>query len=201
VGTVPDDPKPLPHKRQLFVGFYVGESKGNATDAARRAGYKNASEEGYRLLRNDQVKAAIEGHRAAIRRQGIAVQQNRVDALVRRHQLLERVIEERAAEYRALAEERAADPGAGSDLDALVGRRSIPAGGETGLLVRKVKMVGTLIAEEFAVDTGLLAELRAHENDIAKELGERVERQDVTHGGNPDFLAVLREFGRGRAGA
>ncbi|MGE4196003.1 MAG: terminase small subunit [Phycisphaerales bacterium] len=46
-------------KRKLFVHYYLNESKGNATDAARRAGYSNA-EIGRQLLRNLTVRAAID---------------------------------------------------------------------------------------------------------------------------------------------
>ena len=179
-----DNPRPLTPKQRAFVAAYIGEARGNATEAARLAGYKGAERTlisiGHENLTKPDIKRAVEDHLAEVKRRGIAYKQNRVDALVRRAELLELVIAERAAEYRALAEARRANQTPQSDLDTLLGRRSIPAGGETGLLVRKVKAVGDMIAEEFAVDTGLLAELRAHEADVAKELGERVDRQHVT---------------------
>lgn len=53
-------------KRRLFVDFYLGVSAGNATDAARRAGYKHPEAEGYRLLRDEGVKAAVEESLAAV---------------------------------------------------------------------------------------------------------------------------------------
>lgn len=167
-------------KQAAFVAAYIGPAAHNATEAARLAGYKHPNKQGPALLVNLGVKRAIDEHLSHVKARGIAHKQNRVDALVRRAELLEQVIAERAAEYRALAEERSADATPQTDLDKLLGRRSVPAGGETGLLVRKVKAVGDMIAEEFAVDTGLLAELRAHEADVAKELGERVDRQHVT---------------------
>lgn len=53
-------------KRRLFVDYYLGESKGNATDAARKAGYRFPSQEGCRLLRQPDVKAAVEERLAEV---------------------------------------------------------------------------------------------------------------------------------------
>lgn len=54
-------------KQQAFVDAYMGESKGNATDAARRAGYKGSdvvlASVGAENLRKPQVAAAIEQRR------------------------------------------------------------------------------------------------------------------------------------------
>jgi hypothetical protein len=59
---------------------------------------------------------------------------------------------------------------------------SVP-GGATGLLVRRVKRIGTGpsagAVEEFAVDTRILRELRAHEQQAARELGQWIGRSDV----------------------
>jgi phage terminase small subunit len=49
----------LPPKRRAFVLYYVGESAGNATDAARRAEYGKPEVEGCRLLKNASVQSAI----------------------------------------------------------------------------------------------------------------------------------------------
>jgi hypothetical protein len=53
--------------------------------------------------------------------------------------------------------------------------------------VRTYKAVGGATVEEYAVDTGLLREMRAHEEQAARELGQWVERQtqDLTTGGQP----------------
>jgi hypothetical protein len=60
---------------------------------------------------------------------------------------------------------------------------SVP-GGSTGLLVRNVKSVGKgegcQIVNEYTVDTSLLRELRAIEEQIAKELGQWTEKQELT---------------------
>ena len=60
-------------------------------------------------------------------------------------------------------------------------------GADTGLLVKSYKQVGqgpaAQLMEEFAVDTGLLREIRAIEEQAAKELGQWIEKSE--HGG-PD---------------
>jgi phage terminase small subunit len=53
----------LNYKQRLFVSAFVGQAKGNATEAARIAGYGNsdayASVAGHRLLRNDKIQVKI----------------------------------------------------------------------------------------------------------------------------------------------
>jgi hypothetical protein len=70
------------------------------------------------------------------------------------------------------------------------------AGGKTGLLVRTLKSIGSgekaSTVEEFAVDTGLLRELRELELQVSKELGQFIEKHEV--GGNIiDRLNAARE--------
>jgi hypothetical protein len=105
-----------------------------------------------------QVRLAdvAEEERQAIVAQGIAARQNRVDAYGDRWERMRQVIAERATD-RELAD--------------------IP-GGKTGLLVRTFKGVGGAIAEEFAVDTGLLREMREIEKQAAQDLGQWVEKQE-----------------------
>ena len=50
----------LTSKQRQFVAFYLGESNGNATDAARRAGYKHPNVSGPRLLVKVGIRAAID---------------------------------------------------------------------------------------------------------------------------------------------
>ena len=50
----------LSQKRRQFVLYYTGEAHGNATEAAKRAGYKNPRVIGARLLKVASVTAAIE---------------------------------------------------------------------------------------------------------------------------------------------
>lgn len=50
----------LTYKQRQFVAYYLGESGGNATDAARRAGYLEHQVTGHRLLRSAKIRAAID---------------------------------------------------------------------------------------------------------------------------------------------
>jgi phage terminase small subunit len=54
----------LTYKQRLFVSAFIGEAKGNASEAARIAGYGNtpgsSSVFAHRLLRKAKIKAAIE---------------------------------------------------------------------------------------------------------------------------------------------
>ncbi len=52
--------RPLNFRQRLFIEFYLGESSGSATDAARRAGYRAPHPEGARLLRRPSIRAAID---------------------------------------------------------------------------------------------------------------------------------------------
>lgn len=111
--------------------------------------------------------ARVEQHVATFREKivarGIAERQNRVDALNDRWGRMQRVIEARAAEH---------------------WENPAVAGAEEGLHVRTVKLSATgKEVEEYAIDTPLLKEIRAHEEQAAKELGQWTERQDVTSGG------------------
>ena len=53
----------LPPKRRAFVLAYLGEAKGNATEAARMAGYAHPGTQGHRLLQNVHVASALESAR------------------------------------------------------------------------------------------------------------------------------------------
>jgi len=47
-------------KERLFVDYYLGKAKGNATQAAAMAGYNNPTREGSRLVRKDHILRVIE---------------------------------------------------------------------------------------------------------------------------------------------
>jgi len=136
--------------------------------------------------RVDQVGEQL---RAAVLAEGISRRENRVAALNDRWQRLQQVIEARAEDM-----------------------PDVP-GGSTGLLVRQVKLVkvystttnpddvdepdeaDVLISAklsqevaEYAVDTGLLKELREHERQAAQELGQWTEKSE--HSGE----LLIREY-------
>lgn len=48
------------YRQRRFIAYYLGVSNGNATDAARRAGYPHPKENGTRLLSYVAVRAAID---------------------------------------------------------------------------------------------------------------------------------------------
>lgn len=96
---------------------------------------------------------------AALAEKSISNKQARVAAL-----------EERWLKMRAVIAARAAD-------DSMA---DVP-GGPTGLVVRQYKAAGKQLVEEFAVDTGLLRELRGHEEQAARELGQWIDQQRTTN--------------------
>lgn len=99
--------------------------------------------------------------REAVRKKGIAQKHRRLQNLNRRAELMERVIDERARQHPSI-DDLGASPAAGASTGLMVlTRRYLPGGG---------------IVEEWAVDTGLLKELRETEKQAAQELGEWVEK-------------------------
>jgi hypothetical protein len=57
---------PLSLKAKRFVLYYTGSCKGNATAAARKAGYAQPRMAGSRLMTNDDIRAAVEGRTEAL---------------------------------------------------------------------------------------------------------------------------------------
>lgn len=49
----------LTNKQQAFVEYYLGYAQWNATEAARRAGYRHPGQQGHRLLKNVEIKQHI----------------------------------------------------------------------------------------------------------------------------------------------
>lgn len=153
-------------KQTAFVAAYIGPAHGNATEAARIAGYRGSTRSlgaiGDQNLDKLGIKEAIDAYRAKIERAGIAYLQTRVDGYNERRNLLLQVIAERSQH---------------DDYD------DVP-GGKTGLLVHSVKQIGggptAERVDEFAVDTGLLRELRELEKQAAQDLGQWSEKREVT---------------------
>lgn len=57
--TEPEKEKKLTAKERMFVEYFLGESFFNATDAARRAGYKHPNVQGPRMLVKVSIRNAI----------------------------------------------------------------------------------------------------------------------------------------------
>lgn len=111
--------------------------------------------------------ARVEEHKATWREQvtqtGIAIMEQRVATLNDLHDRMLTIIAERAA-----SPEMQAVPG-----------------GTTGLLVHQIKAVGTgqnqTVIDEYVFDAALVREIRAHQEQAAKELGQWVDRRESTH--------------------
>jgi Terminase small subunit len=58
--------RPLSYRQRLFVEYYLGESAGSAADAARRAGYRWPEKLGQRLVKQGEVRAAIDARVATV---------------------------------------------------------------------------------------------------------------------------------------
>ena len=62
----------LTEKRRRFVLAYVGEAMGNASEAARIAGYTHPGQQGHDVLKNLEVAAAIKALAAPAEKRSIA---------------------------------------------------------------------------------------------------------------------------------
>lgn len=111
-----------------------------------------------------EFQARVDHHRRRldeeVRRHGIARLSERLGALDTRWRKMGQVIEERGA-----------DPA-----------MQKVAGGKTGLLTRRIKAIGSgpgmKLVPEYAVDTGLLRELREAEKQAAQEVGQWTEQHE-----------------------
>lgn len=52
----------LTAKQELFIAAYIGEARGNATEAARIAGYKHPGQYGHYLLKNHEIASRVKAH-------------------------------------------------------------------------------------------------------------------------------------------
>jgi phage terminase small subunit len=62
----------LTTKQQEFIAAYLGEAHGNATEAARMAGYAHPGQEGHRLLKNAEIAARV---KAVVDEHGMTAQE------------------------------------------------------------------------------------------------------------------------------
>lgn len=155
----------LTTKQEAFVAAYIGEARGNATEAARLAGYKGSdatlASVGAENLRKPQIASHIAKQREKIEQRAIADLQARVDGYDDRRSALLRIVAER---------------GVSPDY------AKVP-GGRTGWLVRTVKQIGAGESaervEEYAFDSGLHRELRELEKQAAQDLGQWQDRKQV----------------------
>jgi hypothetical protein len=146
----------------------------SAREAYVLAGYKKKGAEpnSSRLIRNDKIVVRISEIQSVISEklinQSIAVKEARIRAVNERWLKMQQVIAERAVD---------------------ISMKGV-AGGSTGLLAHDQKGVGSGPAAEvidvYEVDTGLLKELREHEVQAAKEMGQWIEKGELGGlGGGP----------------
>ena len=132
-----------------------------------------------------RVAGIVEAVRAALEAEGIANKKVRVERLNARATKLDYIVSERAKHIAKLREEA----GAGEPADGLARE----PGADTGYLLRQYKVAGgraPIVLEEYVVDHGTLTELRAIEKQAAQELGEWIERGELTgKDGEPLFKA------------
>lgn len=170
----------LTAKQNAFVAAYIGSAKGNATEAARIAGYKGNDETlravGHENLTKPHIAAQIAAHRATIESRAIADLQTRIDGYNERRNALLRIVAERA-----IHPDYAKVPG-----------------GRTGWLVRTIKQIGggenAQIVEEYAFDAALHRELRELEKQAAQDLGQWQDRKSV------DITVTIRKKAEQLAG-
>ncbi len=129
-----------------------------------------------------QVQEIVQAARAAAMAHGIAVKEERIRGYQERQRLLWQVIHARAERGRVLTvlAETGLTPG-GLPLPDGQTPKTPPPGIDTGLMVKQTKIssLGTVI-EEWAVDTGLLSEMRAVEKQAAQELGQWTEKRELS---------------------
>jgi hypothetical protein len=161
-------------KRRRLAAQLVAEDALTDEQIAERCGVKRDALATWKRHPDFKAEVAriLNETRAALLSKVILTKQNRLDALNDRHGRMRRVIDERAT-----------DPSMGT-----------VAGGATGLLVHRERMIGTgrnaQRVDEYEVDTGLLGEMRATEKQAAQELGEWTEKRE--HSGS---LTLIREYG------
>jgi hypothetical protein len=134
----------------------------SALQAYVKAGYTKNDGNAIRLKGTAQVAARILELKAQIAGAFVEAQildrDERVQRLRDRAVLLDQIIEQRSR-------------------DPLMA--DVP-GGETGLICRKLKGIGRQMIWEYTVDIALLKELRETERQVAQELGEWLERTEIT---------------------
>ena len=116
--------------------------------------------------------------RKRVKESGAAVKEVRLARLNRRLALMDQVVRERAAKLAGKA-----------------------PGGSTGLVICQLKSIGagdeSQVVEEFLVDTGILREMRLHEEQVAHEMGDWVDRKELSGPGGqaiPVAVTALAEL-------
>lgn len=168
--------KKLNERQVAFIAAYLGDARFNATKAALAAGYsqKTAGAIGFALLKNIEIRAAIDEWRNEASTEAITSIRYRVNRLAELESGYFEVIEARREAY----------------------RNTNVIGGATGLVVLQKKLAANGdTVDEYVADVALTKEIRATYEDVAKELGQRVERSETKIDATESFMAALRAYG------
>ena len=169
----------LTDKRRAFVSYYLGDARMNATKAATMAGYGSPRAEGARLLANANIQAEIDLALAELRAEGILAKSNRLEDYAELRRRLWAVITDRERTYASKGEAIEA-----AESMFTVGGSSRVIGGDSGLVIKKLNVVGTgrhqRVIEEYQLDTGLIAQMLNVDRQAAQELGEWSERRQIS---------------------
>lgn len=160
-------------RRRRKAALLLAEDDLSDVEIARQLGVSRFAI--YDWKQHPEFAAEVGDHigqlQAAMLRYVVAKKRHRMKVLNGLHEKLLTVIDERATDYAEKAESG----------------EEIPAGGGTGLVVKQYKQLGSgrdaTIIEEFAVDVATVKEIRAVEEQAAKELGqwvEKVQTEDLT---------------------
>jgi len=177
--------------RHRRAAMRLADGAWHAERIAAEAGIKRTQL--FYWTQDSEFAALVEEQRATLHagivKRGIADKQTRIDAEVERHQRLQQVIELRAERgQQELEANTGLTPGGLPDPN---GKRFIPAEVATGMVVHQVKFSPSgMPIHEWVVDAGTSAEMRNLEKQVAQELGEWTERQDVSSGGAPLHFTI-----------
>ncbi len=182
-------------KPRVLAAALVADDELSNAEIADRAGVDTRTLT--RWKQDPTFNALVGDHvgqlQAGMLRLAIAKKRKRLEVLDNLHSKLLTVVEERAAEYAAMAKEDAAAPTI-TPIRSMIGDKTVPAGGGTGLIVRQIKQIGTghtaQMVEEFGVDTGLIKSIQSLEEQAAKELGQWVEKTEASGTIRREYVVV-----------
>jgi hypothetical protein len=149
--------------QELARGIHSDERIAEKVGVARKSLYlwKQKLEFAQRV---EEIKAKL-AHAAL--KEGLALESVRVNVLKDLHSKMLTIAEERGQEY--LDEEKA-------------GKKKI-AGAKTGLVTKTLKGIGSgpsaFVVEEYTADVGLVKTIQGVQEQIAKELGQSIEKHAV----------------------
>lgn len=157
-------------RQRAFVSFYLGEANFNGTQAARLAGYSHPRQSATENLAKPYIQQEVAAHLETLKNEGIRLKSIRLQKLVDLDTALEDVQRARANEAR----------------EKIARGESVAAGAETGMLAETVKVGPRGNVTEYVVDKSLISERRAIMEQVAKELGETIDKLQVSgDGSNP----------------